>query len=71
VSVSTRSQYVSGLAPRLGRRRTKTTRASCRRPYEDIDLLEHEDGWVALFRGNDAIRRVQESHMQEIEQVSP
>jgi len=42
-----------------------------RETYEDIDSVEREDGWVVLFRGNDAILRVQESHVQEMEQVNP
>lgn len=34
---------------------------------EDIDSIEHEDGWVVLFRGDDAILRVQEDHVQSLE----
>jgi hypothetical protein len=41
-----------------------------RETFEDIDQVEREDGWVVLFRGNDAILRVQESHVQEMELVS-
>jgi len=37
---------------------------------EDIDSIEHEDGWVVLFRGDDAILRVQEDHVQSLELVS-
>ena len=36
---------------------------------EDIDTIEHEDGWVVLFRGDDAILRVQEDHVQSLELV--
>jgi hypothetical protein len=36
---------------------------------EDIDSIEHEDGWVVLFRGDDAILRVQEDHVQSLELV--
>jgi hypothetical protein len=38
--------------------------------YHDIDSVEQEDGWIVLFRGNDAILRVQEDHVQSMEQVS-
>jgi hypothetical protein len=37
---------------------------------EDIDSIEHEDGWVVLFRGDDAILRVQEDHVQSLELVA-
>lgn len=37
---------------------------------EDIDSIEHEDGWVVLFRGDDAILRVQEDHVQSLELVT-
>jgi hypothetical protein len=42
-----------------------------RETYENIDSIEREDGWVVLFRGNDAVLRVQEEHVQELEQVTP
>jgi hypothetical protein len=35
----------------------------------DITSVESEDGWIVLFRGNDAILRVQESHVQALELV--
>jgi hypothetical protein len=35
----------------------------------DIDEVEREDGWVVLFRGNDAILRVQEAHVLSLERV--
>jgi len=35
----------------------------------DIDEVEREDGWVVLFRGNDAILRVQEEHVQSMERL--
>jgi hypothetical protein len=38
--------------------------------YENIDDVEREDGWVVLFRGDDAILRVQEIHVQSLEQVA-
>jgi hypothetical protein len=38
--------------------------------YENIDEVEREDGWVVLFRGSDAILRVQEAHVQSMELLS-
>ena len=32
-----------------------------RETFENIDGLQREDDWVALFRGKDAILRVQEA----------
>ncbi len=40
-----------------------------RETFEDIDQVEREDGWVVLFRGGDAILRVQEAHVQSLEQL--
>jgi hypothetical protein len=37
--------------------------------FEDINDVEREDGWVVLFRGNDAILRVQEEHVQSLERL--
>jgi len=39
--------------------------------YENIDAVEREDGWVVLFRGSDAILRVQEIHVQSLELLDP
>ncbi|MGD0684677.1 MAG: hypothetical protein ABSA03_06120 [Streptosporangiaceae bacterium] len=39
--------------------------------FENIDEVEREDGWVVLFRGSDAILRVQEIHVQSMELVEP
>ena len=39
--------------------------------YEDITGLEREDGWVVLFRGPEAILRVQEAHVQSLELLEP
>jgi hypothetical protein len=39
--------------------------------FTDIDEIEREDGWVVLFRGDDAILRVQEIHVQSLERVDP
>jgi hypothetical protein len=38
-----------------------------RETFENIDEVEREDGWVVLFRGNEAVLRVQESHVQSME----
>ena len=35
--------------------------------FEDIDEVEREDGWVVLFRGDEAILRVQEQHVQSMD----
>ena len=37
--------------------------------FTDIDEVEREDGWVVLFRGTEAILRVQEAHVQSLEQL--
>ena len=39
--------------------------------YPNITELEREDGWVVLFRGKEAILRVQEAHVKSLEQVDP
>jgi hypothetical protein len=39
--------------------------------YEDITGVEREDGWVVLFRGPEAILRVQEAHVRSLELLSP
>lgn len=36
-----------------------------RETYNDVEL-QREDGWLVLFRGNDAILRVREEHVQSI-----
>jgi hypothetical protein len=41
-----------------------------RETFENIDDLQREDGWVVLFRGTDAILRVQEQHVQSLEEVT-
>jgi hypothetical protein len=38
--------------------------------FDSIDDLQREDGWVVLFRGKEAILRVQEAHVQSLEEVS-
>jgi hypothetical protein len=40
-----------------------------RETFENIDDVEREDGWVVLFRGKDAILRVQEIHVQSMERI--
>ena len=42
-----------------------------RETLENIDSVEREDGWVVLFRGKEAVLRLQESHVQEMELVAP
>jgi hypothetical protein len=42
-----------------------------RETLDNIDSVEREDGWLVLFRGKEAVLRVQESHVQEFEQVTP
>lgn len=39
-----------------------------RETYNDVEL-EREDGWLTLFRDGDAILRVQEAHVQSLEEV--
>ena len=40
-----------------------------RETFEDISEVEREDGWVVLFRGKEAMLRVQEDHVQELERL--
>jgi hypothetical protein len=42
-----------------------------RETYENITGVEHEDGWLVLFRGKEAILRVQEVHVQSLELLNP
>jgi hypothetical protein len=37
--------------------------------YDNIDEVEREDGWVVLFRDNEAVLRVQEAHVQQMELI--
>lgn len=41
-----------------------------RETFTGITSVEREDGWVVLFRGKEAILRVQEPHVQELELLS-
>jgi hypothetical protein len=36
--------------------------------FADVDV-QREDGWVVLFRGSDAILRVQEEHVKSLDLV--
>jgi hypothetical protein len=40
-----------------------------RETFENIDDLQREDGRVVLFRGKEAILRVQEQHLQALEEL--
>ena len=40
-----------------------------RETFENIDDLQREDGWVVFFRGKEAILRVQEQHVQSLEEL--
>ena len=37
--------------------------------FRDV-VLEREDGWIAFFRGDDVILRVQEEHVQSLDLVT-
>jgi hypothetical protein len=36
--------------------------------FDDVEV-QREDGWVVLFRGSDAILRVQEEHVKSLDLV--
>jgi len=40
-----------------------------RETFENIDDLQREDGWVVLFRGTEAVLRVQEQRVHSLEEV--
>ena len=40
-----------------------------RETYHDVDVVR-EDGWVVLFRGNDAVVRVREEHVRSLDEVT-
>jgi hypothetical protein len=40
-----------------------------RETYEDVEV-EREDGWLVIFQRGDAILRLQEAHVQSIEEMS-
>jgi hypothetical protein len=37
-----------------------------RETFNDVEL-QREDGWLVIFRGNDAILRAREEHIQSVE----
>jgi hypothetical protein len=39
-----------------------------RETFTDVEV-QREDGWLVIFRDNDAILRVREEHVQSIEEV--
>jgi hypothetical protein len=39
--------------------------------YDNIDAVEQEDGWLVLFRGPEAILRVQERNVRSFKQLQP
>ena len=39
--------------------------------YDNITEVEREDGWLVLFRGPEAILRVQEAHVKSLELLNP
>jgi hypothetical protein len=41
-----------------------------RETFDDVEV-EREDGWTVLFRGKEAILRVQDEHVQSLERVGP
>jgi hypothetical protein len=42
-----------------------------RETFENIDDVQREDGWIVLFRGTEAILRLQEIHVQSMERLDP
>ena len=41
-----------------------------RETFEGVEIVE-EDGWTVLFRGKEAILRVQDAHVRSLERVGP
>jgi hypothetical protein len=39
--------------------------------FGNIDAVEREEGWLVLFRGPEAILRVQEGHVRSIRRLEP
>jgi hypothetical protein len=37
---------------------------------DGITSIESEDGWIVIFRGDDAFLRVQENHVQSLELIT-
>ena len=42
-----------------------------RETFENIDDVQREDGWIVLFRGTEAILRLQEVHVQSMKRLDP
>jgi hypothetical protein len=40
-----------------------------RETFTDVEI-QREDGWVVLFRGDEAILRAREEHVQSVEDVT-
>jgi hypothetical protein len=40
-----------------------------RETFDDVDVVR-EDGWTVLFRGDEAILRVRDEHVQALEQLA-
>jgi hypothetical protein len=40
-----------------------------RETFDDVDVVR-EDGWTILFRGDEAILRVRDEHVQALEQLT-
>jgi hypothetical protein len=39
-----------------------------RETFDDVEIVR-EDGWTVLFRGDEAILRLRDEHVQSLEQV--
>jgi hypothetical protein len=39
-----------------------------RETFEDVEVV-HDEGWTVLFRGQEAILRVRDGHVQTLEQL--
>ena len=41
-----------------------------RETFSDVDDVQREDGWLAMFRGPEAFLRVQEQHVHSFEELN-
>ena len=41
-----------------------------RETFDDVEI-QREDGWVVVFRGSEAILRIQDDHVQSLDLVEP
>jgi hypothetical protein len=41
-----------------------------RETLEGVEIVR-EDGWTVVFRGNDAILRLRDEHVQSLEEIAP